>query len=281
MHFAQSLDELARAANIEGKVAIEEAPKKRRKHAHAASSHTQMQNVAAPNAPSALSRSRSQSPQQASSVSCSSSPNPAPAHVQDHRVFLETLSDSLHERNEKRIGKVITDERFDRLVRACGLPINDPSVTRSEREAIAHNKYVAGVDGRLFAWKPGHEKDDIATGTWPTDMYEVVRFSDILRVIQSEHVRLGGAKTEALYLSLQRKYKGRTRQMCQDFCKLCTCCAKSKVDHQKRKKSKIKAIIAKHAWFKITFDLICMITTPGGKDGEWLYIFTAIAHFSK
>ena len=82
-------------------------------------------------------------------MSCSSSPNPAPAHVQDHRVFLETLSDSLHERNEKRIGKVITDERFDRLVRACGLPINDPSVTISEREAIAHNKYVAGVDGRL------------------------------------------------------------------------------------------------------------------------------------
>ena len=43
--------------------------------------------------------------------------------------------------------------------------------------------------------KPGHEKDDIATATWPTDMYEVVRYSDIFRVIQAEHIRLGGAKT--------------------------------------------------------------------------------------
>ena len=88
----------------------------------------------------------------------------------DHRVFFEALSDRLHEKNEKRIGKIITNDRFDRLVRACGLPPNDPTVTRSEREAIACNRYVAGVDGRLFAWKPGHEKDDIATVTWPTDM---------------------------------------------------------------------------------------------------------------
>ena len=276
MRFAQPLDALAQAANNE--TSVQEPAKKKRKHVHAASSHTRVVNEPSPDEPapdpSALSRSRSHSPP--APVPASSSPHPM-----DHRVFFEALSDSLHGKNEKRIGKIIMNDRFDRLVRACGLPPNDPTVTQSEREAIAHNKYVAGVDGRLFAWKPGHEKDDIATATWPQDTYEVVRYSDILRVIQSEHIRLGGAKSGALFLSLQRKYKGITREMCQDFCKLCACCAKTKVDHQKKKKKKIRAIIAKHAWYKITFDLICMVTTPGGKDGEWKYIFTAIDHFSK
>lgn len=72
------------------------------------------------------------------------------------------------------------------------------------------NKYVAGVDGRLFAWKAGCEKADVATGTWPRDMYEVVRFSDLAHVIASEHTKLAGAKSEALYASLQGQYKGIT-----------------------------------------------------------------------
>ena len=144
----------------------------------------------------------------------------------------------------------------------------DPSVTKGEREAISHNKYVAGFDGRPFAWKSGHEKPNIATATWPADMYEIVRFSDIPHVIASEHKRLVGAKSLALFLSLQRKYKGITRKMCEDFCKVCECCAKSKVDSKKRKKNKIKAIIARHAWFKVTFDLIRMMTTPGRGVGS-------------
>ena len=137
-----------------------------------------------------------------------------------------------------------------------------------------------GVDGRLLAWKAG-EKADIATATWPTDMYEVVRFSDIFRVIDAEHARLAGAKSRALYAFLQRQYKGITREMCEAFCKVCACCAMSKVDHIKSKKKRIRAIVAKHVWYKITFDLNSMVTTPGGKDGEWLYILTAIDHFSK
>ena len=130
---------------------------------------------------------------------------------------------------------MITDERFARLVRACRLPPNDPSITKSEREAIAYNRYVAGVDGRLFAWRPGHEKDDVTTGTWPTDMYEVVRFSDIARVIAGEHETLAGAKRDGLYPMIQAKYKGITRAMCKDFCRACPCCAKSKVDKTKKR----------------------------------------------
>ena len=48
-----------------------------------------------------------------------------------------------------------------------------------------------------------------------------------------------------------------------------------------KKKKKIKAIIAQGFWHKITFDLISMVTNPGGKNVEWLYIITAIDHFSK
>ena len=110
MSFAQSLDALAQAAN---ETKVQEPPKKRRKHVHAASSHNRPDNELATDV-SALSRSRSQSP------SASSPPLP---HAQDHRVFQETLNDSLHARSEKRIGKFITDDRFDRLVRACGLPL--------------------------------------------------------------------------------------------------------------------------------------------------------------
>ena len=143
------------------------------------------------------------------------------------------------------------------------------------------NHYVVGADSRLFAWKAGCDKADVATGIWPTDMYEVVRVSDIARVIAAEHRALAGAKAEALFKSLQNKHKGITHHVVRQFCKLCPCCAKSKVDHQKKKKTKIKAITVKHVLFKITFDLISMLTMPGGENGEWLYILSAIDHFSK
>ena len=143
MRFAQPLDTLAQAAGAENEPTVQEPPIKKRKHVHAASSHIRGENGPSTDV-SALSRSRSHSPP----ASLTAHP---PPHAQDNRTFVETLSDNLHEKNEKRIGKIITDERFDQLVRACGLPPNDPSVTRSEREAISHNKYVAGVDGRLFA----------------------------------------------------------------------------------------------------------------------------------
>ena len=135
---------------------------------------------------------------------------------------------------------MISDERFRRLLTACGLPKNDPQVGRREREAIDAHKMVPGMDGRLFAWKPGHVKEDVATGTWPTDMYECVRFSDIAHVIAKEHKALEGAKAWPLFKSLQEKYKGITHEMCKLFCKHCPCCAKAQVDHQKTKRTRIR-----------------------------------------
>ena len=72
----------------------------------------------------------------------SSSPSSARSSVptQDSRTFQEVLNTELATRNPKRIGKIITDERFARLVIACGLPANDKSITKSEREAIQYNK---------------------------------------------------------------------------------------------------------------------------------------------
>ena len=106
MRFAQPLDALAQAANNE--TIVQEPAKKKRKHIHAASSHTRVVNESRPDEPapdaSALSRSRSHSP-----------PASAPAsfpHLMDHRVFFEALSDSLHGKNENRIGKIITNDRF-------------------------------------------------------------------------------------------------------------------------------------------------------------------------
>ena len=105
---------------------------------------------------------------------------------------------------------VMNDLRFARLVKACGLPKNDRAISRNDKEAIAYNHYFVGADSRLFAWKAGCDKADVATGIWPTDMYEVVRVSDIARVIAAEHRALAGAKAEALFKSLQNKYKGIT-----------------------------------------------------------------------
>ena len=102
----------------------------------------------------------------------------ARAQMSDTRGFAEVLSDLLHAKDGKNVGKLMSDERYNSLVRACGLPHRDESEGRSEREAIQTNKYVAG-DGRLFAWKAGREKSDFAAGAWPEDMFEVVRFSDV------------------------------------------------------------------------------------------------------
>lgn len=215
------LQQLAAAAtasveNDEKKLQLEALPlNKSRKHKHASTTHTRLQKeaVLVPVEPVVVPSSSSQpavSLLSRSPVSSSPTSSSSSVRVLDNRVFHEVLNDALHNRNKKHIGKFMTDERFDRIVRACGLQKNDPSVNKSERETIAYNKYVAGADGRLFAWKAGHEKPDIATATWPTDMYEVVRFSQIYDVIAREHARLAGAKTKALYLSLQRQYKGIT-----------------------------------------------------------------------
>jgi transposase InsO family protein len=270
--------------------AAAEKPRKTRKHKYSSSCHhTRNQPVAPateanvpvsqPVAVSVLARPRSVSPP-TSSMSSSPSSALSSVHTQDFRTFQEVLNTSLVQKNPKRIGKVITDERFARLVIACGLPENDKSVTKSEREAIKYNKYVAGADGRLFAWKPEKEKEDVATATWPSDMYEVVRFSDIARVISKEHSDLAGAKAERMWASLRHKYKGITYDMCKQFCRHCPGCAASQVDKLVKKKKKIKAILAKGVWYKITFDLISMINMPGG-HGKYNYILTAVDHFSK
>ena len=289
---SQALDTLSNAA-INNERNERPPQPKRRKHKHALSQHKHASDaaaaavvspvVAAPPAiiaASALARGRSRSPPASSPVSSPRASTSTSDSV-DTRAFQEILNDMLHKHGEKNLGKMISDERFRRLLIACGLPKNDPQVTRSEREFINAHKIVAGVDGRLFAWKPGHVKEDVATGTWPTDMYECVRFTDIAHVIAQEHKALGGAKGWALFKSLQEKYKGITHEMCKLFCKHCPCCAKSQVDHQKTKRTRIQPIIARCVWFKITFDLICMITQAGGAEGEYLYLLTAIDHFSK
>ena len=268
---SQALDTLSNAA-INNERDEQPPQPKRRKHKHALSQHKHASDaaaavvspvVAAPPATiavSALARGRSRSPPASSPVSSPPAPAGTSTSVSvDTRAFQEILNDMLHKHGEKNFGKMISDERFRRLLIACGLPKNDPQVTRSERELIHAHKMVAGVDGRLFAWKPGHVKEDAATGTWPTDMYECVRFSDIAHVIAEEHKALGGAKALALFKSLQEKYKGITHEMCKLFCKHCPCCAKAQVDHQKTKRTRIRPIIARCVWFKITFDLICMI----------------------
>lgn len=136
-------------------------------------------------------------------------------------------------------------------------------------------------NGRLFAWKPGCAKEDFAEGSWPADMLEVVRFSDVARVLRAEHVRMAGARAEKMYLSVQEKYKGITHHMCRLFCKHCPCCAVQSIDGKKSKRAKIRPILVRFVWQHVTFDLICMTTDPGGDDGEWLYILTVIHHHSK
>ena len=67
---------------------------------------------------SVLSRSRSRSPP---AFLVSSSPSSARSSVptQDSRTFQEVLNTELATRNPKRIGKIITNERFAPLVIAC------------------------------------------------------------------------------------------------------------------------------------------------------------------
>ena len=222
---SQALDTLSNAA-INNERNEQPPQPKRRKHKHALSQHKHASDaaaaavvspvVAAPPAiiaASALARGRSRSPPASSPVSSPRASTSTSDSV-DTRAFQEILNDMLHKHGEKNLGKMISDERFRRLLIACGLPKNDPQVTRSERELIHAHKMVAGVDGRLFAWKPGHVKEDVATGTWPTDMYECVRFTDIAHVIAQEHKALGGAKGWALFKSLQEKYKGIAHEMC-------------------------------------------------------------------
>ena len=82
-------------------------------------------------------------------------------------MFQEWLNSELDGKEEKHFGKLMSNQRFERIVKALGLPPNDKAIGRSEKEAIEYNKYVVGVDGRLFAWKPRCTKTDMAIGTWP------------------------------------------------------------------------------------------------------------------
>ena len=169
---SEALDTLSDAAinNVPSQERNEQPPQpKRRKHKHALRQHKHAASataaaavspaVAAPPASivSALARGRSRSPPACSAVSSPRASTSTSTSVSvDTRAFQEILNDILHKHGEKNSGKMISDERFRRLLTACGLPKNDPQVARSEREAIDAHKMVAGMDGRLFAWKPGH-----------------------------------------------------------------------------------------------------------------------------
>ena len=264
---------------------------KKRKRPYASARHVHTLgtvDTATPVPVQATSTSASRSPSPSASVSTlvspvSSSPSAthnAHASMCDTRTFDEMMCAMLHSRGDKNMGSMVSDERYADLIRACGLPSRDESVTRSIREAIALHKYVAGA-GRLFAWKPNCVKEDFAAGAWPADMYEVVRFSDVSRVLKSEHLRMAGAKAQKMYASIKTQYKGITHEMCKVFCKHCPCCAVQQVDVMKSKRAKIAPIIVRHVWLHVTFDLISMLTDPGGENGEWLYILTVIDHFSK
>jgi hypothetical protein len=42
-----------------------------------------------------------------------------------------------------------------------------------------------------------------ALAAWPADMFEVVRYNDITRVLRTEHVRMAGAKAEKMYAAIR------------------------------------------------------------------------------
>jgi hypothetical protein len=271
MSATQALDAMAAIAQKQLK------PKATKVHAFAASQHRRIASAIEAKVEEKR-ESESSSPSSAVVVAPVSVPVSVSSQMRDSRVFQEVLNDMLHDKSHTHyMGKMIDDTRYARLVAVCRNP-NDPDITRSEKETIAHHKYVAGNDDRLFCWKPGCVKDDFAAGSWPADMFEVVKFSDIARVIQAEHIRLAGAKAGKLYESIKKQYKGITVEHVRLFCKHCACCAVQQIDNMKSKRRKIKAIKARSVWFHVTFDLICMMTQAGGKDGEWLYILTVISN---
>ena len=70
--------------------------------------------------------------------------------VLDNRVFHEVLNDALHNRNKKHIGKFMTDERFDRIVRACGYHL---SIKAKEKQL----HIISMLQGRMEGYLHGKQ----------------------------------------------------------------------------------------------------------------------------
>lgn len=133
-------------------------PKKTTKHAYAATQHRRIATEPDEKRESERVQILSRSSSPCSSVVSMSVPVSVSVPVvsarpcSDSRVFQEVLNDMLHDKSHTHyLGKLLSDHRFDRLLTVCKNPA-DPSITRSERETIAHHKYVAGHDDRLFCW---------------------------------------------------------------------------------------------------------------------------------
>lgn len=136
MHFAQPNGPSSAALNMIAEIAqvvtAPTQPRKNRTHKYASARHhvrVQIMDVEEQSdASSAAVDSPATSPSAAITTTSTSVPistiqAAARAHMSDSRVFEEGMNDMLHAKDGKNTGKLMSDERYAVLVRACGLPV--------------------------------------------------------------------------------------------------------------------------------------------------------------